>query len=47
LQGGGWWAEPAPKKQNENYSLQLKELYEFFEKKNFTKVLHFLLYFVA
>jgi len=31
LQGGGWWAEPAPKKQNENYSLQIKELYEFFE----------------
>ncbi len=31
LQGGGWWAEPAPKKQNENYSKQLKELNEFFE----------------
>ena len=31
LQGGGWWAEPAPKKQNENYSLQLKELNDFFE----------------
>jgi len=30
LQGGGWWAEPAPKKQNENYSKQLKELNEFF-----------------
>ena len=31
LQGGGWWAEPAPKKQNENYHKQLKELNEFFE----------------
>jgi imidazolonepropionase-like amidohydrolase len=31
LQGGGWWAEPAPKKQNENYSKQLKEINEFFE----------------
>jgi imidazolonepropionase-like amidohydrolase len=31
LQGGGWWAEPAPKKQNENYSKQLRELNEFFD----------------
>ena len=31
LQGGGWWAEPAPKKQNENYPKQLKELNDFFE----------------
>jgi imidazolonepropionase-like amidohydrolase len=31
LQGGGWWAEPAPKKQNENYSKQLKELNDFFD----------------
>jgi hypothetical protein len=31
LQGGGWWAEPAPKERNKNYSTQLDELYAFFE----------------
>lgn len=29
--GGGWWAEPATRKSNENYSNQLKDLREFFE----------------
>lgn len=30
--GGGWWAEPAPKKENEKYSEQLAELRSFFDK---------------
>lgn len=30
VQGGGWWAEPAPKKMNENYSVQKKEIETFF-----------------
>ena len=30
VQGGGWWAEPAPKKMNENYSNQKKEIESFF-----------------
>lgn len=30
LQGGGWWAEPAPKKLNENYSNDKKEIESFF-----------------
>lgn len=29
--GGGWWAEPAPKKSNDKYSDQLKEIRAFFE----------------
>lgn len=29
--GGGWWAEPAPKKSNDKYSSQLKEIRAFFE----------------
>ncbi|XOV66755.1 MAG: amidohydrolase family protein [Fluviicola sp.] len=32
LSGGGWWAEPAPKKTNEKYPEQLAELREFFDK---------------
>jgi imidazolonepropionase-like amidohydrolase len=31
LQGGGWWAEPAPKKANEKYSEQKKEIKDFFK----------------
>ena len=31
LQGGGWWAEPSPKKRNENYEKQKQSLYRFFE----------------
>jgi hypothetical protein len=31
LQGGGWWAEPAPKKRNEKYEAQKKELSDFFD----------------
>ena len=31
LEGGGWWAEPAPKKRNEKYDEQKKELHRFFE----------------
>jgi hypothetical protein len=31
LEGGGWWAEPAPKKRNENYSNQKKEIESFFQ----------------
>jgi len=31
LQGGGWWAEPAPKKRNEKYEEQKTALYQFFE----------------
>ena len=30
LQGGGWWAEPAPKKRNERYEEQKKALNDFF-----------------
>ncbi|MEY4571297.1 MAG: hypothetical protein RLZ10_490 [Bacteroidota bacterium] len=30
LQGGGWWAEPAPKKLNENYTNDKKEIESFF-----------------
>ena len=29
--GGGWWAEPAPKKSNDKYSSRLKEIRAFFE----------------
>src|SRR5690554_1897032 len=32
ITGGGWWAEPAPKKTNNEYSNQLKALRNFFEK---------------
>ncbi len=31
LQGGGWWAEPAPKNRNENYLKEKKELDDFFQ----------------
>jgi len=31
MQGGGWWAEPAPKKRNEKYTERKKEIYDFFE----------------
>lgn len=31
LQGGGWWAEPAPKKPNEKYGEQKKEIKDFFK----------------
>jgi len=30
LQGGGWWAEPAPKTRNEKYDEQKKALFDFF-----------------
>lgn len=30
LSGGGWWAEPAPKERNKNYSTELEELHAFF-----------------
>jgi hypothetical protein len=30
LQGGGWWAEPAPKTRNEKYDEQKKTLFDFF-----------------
>lgn len=30
IQGGGWWAEPAPKKRNEKYNERTKEIYDFF-----------------
>ena len=29
IQGGGWWAEPAPKKTNEKYEEQYRELIDF------------------
>jgi imidazolonepropionase-like amidohydrolase len=29
--GGGWWAEPAPKKGNDKYKEQKQKIYEFFE----------------
>lgn len=31
MQGGGWWAEPAPKKRNKNYGERKQEITEFFE----------------
>lgn len=31
MQGGGWWAEPAPKKTNENYQIKKNEINAFFE----------------
>lgn len=31
MHGGGWWAEPAPKKPNEKYNENKKEIYDFFE----------------
>ncbi|HLV41624.1 MAG TPA: amidohydrolase family protein [Brumimicrobium sp.] len=31
VKGGGWWAEPSPKKTNDDYSNQLKEIRIFFE----------------
>ncbi len=31
MQGGGWWAEPAPKKRNEHYNNRKQEIYDFFE----------------
>ena len=31
MQGGGWWAEPAPKKRNDKYSEEKDKLYSFFE----------------
>jgi imidazolonepropionase-like amidohydrolase len=31
MQGGGWWAEPAPKKRNEKYSERKREILEFFQ----------------
>lgn len=30
LQGGGWWAEPAPKEKNKDYSKQVKRIEDFF-----------------
>jgi len=31
MQGGGWWAEPAPKNKNENYEDQKTKIKEFFK----------------
>lgn len=31
LQGGGWWAEPAPKKTNEKYQEEVKKITDFFD----------------
>jgi imidazolonepropionase-like amidohydrolase len=31
VKGGGWWAEPAPKKSNDDYSNQMKSIRSFFE----------------
>lgn len=31
LEGGGWWAEPAAKKRNENYTSHKREIVTFFE----------------
>lgn len=31
LQGGGWWAEPAPKEKNKEYSKQVKRIEDFFK----------------
>lgn len=31
MQGGGWWAEPSPKKRNERYTDRKQEIYDFFE----------------
>jgi imidazolonepropionase-like amidohydrolase len=30
-EGGGWWAEPAPKKRNENYEAEKTKINEFFQ----------------
>jgi imidazolonepropionase-like amidohydrolase len=30
-EGGGWWAEPAPKKRNENYEVEKTKINEFFQ----------------
>lgn len=30
MSGGGWWANPQPKKRNEKYDEQKKEIYDFF-----------------
>ncbi len=30
-EGGGWWAEPAPKKRNTNYEAEKKKIRDFFE----------------
>ncbi len=31
MEGGGWWAEPKPKKKNEKYAKRKQEISEFFE----------------
>jgi imidazolonepropionase-like amidohydrolase len=31
IEGGGWWAEPAPKKRSENYDKEKQELIQFFD----------------
>lgn len=31
VQGGGWWANPAPKKTNEKYGENKQKIYDFFE----------------
>lgn len=31
LEGGGWWAEPSPKKANDKYSESIKEIKDFFD----------------
>ncbi len=31
MEGGGWWAEPAPKKRNKKYGERKQEIAEFFE----------------
>ncbi len=31
IQGGGWWAEPAPKSRNENYQKDKQAIIDFFE----------------
>lgn len=31
LEGGGWWAEPAPKKRNEKYAQQKRDITAFFD----------------
>lgn len=31
MEGGGWWAEPAPKKKNEKYAERKQSIVEFFE----------------
>lgn len=32
LEGGGWWAEPAPKKRNEKYGEQKRSITDFFDR---------------